>query len=57
MATMTCAQCNGNGVMKGQEGTIDLSGNTQSFQTPGAQPNVTTCSQCRGTGLQNSFGN
>lgn len=57
MASTVCKQCNGNGAMKGQEATIDLSGNTQSFQSPTGQPNVTTCSQCRGTGIQNSFGN
>lgn len=57
MASTICKQCNGNGGTKGQEGTIDISGNTQSFQSPYGQPNVTLCSQCRGTGIQNSFGN
>jgi hypothetical protein len=53
---MVCTQCNGSKVMVGQEGLKDSSSNTNSFQPSAGDVPRTSCSQCNGTGIQNSFG-
>lgn len=47
---IVCTQCNGGKSSIGQEARMDLSGNSETNQTPGPQPSATLCTQCNGVG-------
>lgn len=53
---IVCQQCFGKKSTYGTESTVDANLNTESMKMSGPQPAAVPCSQCNGTGIQNSFG-